>query len=407
MRWRTLLALFAALHAGCATLEPQLPRAPDRGSLGRIAVVAGGEAPEIKFKGFARGKGEGAAAGAGVTLATCVASMRPGACSGPFCGAVVVLWLGICGVASAVGGVAGAVAAPSAREARGAESAMRSALDAKTIQESLRQQIEGAALAQGAAPALPAEADSLLEATLVHAGTAGAGINAPIQLQMVVRVRILSAADRSERYVAQVRYLGERRKLEEWAANDAAHLLAGLHHGYAVLAAHIADGVFLLYPFPDQQAGTAGILAAAFGLAPLEPKTRGTLTGDRLIGERFEWTQVDSLQPTLSWQAFPRAADRAAAPEDMARVQAVRYDLVIARERNLAPAEIVYRRMGLPGPAHRVEAPLPANAHFFWTVRARFTLDGAPHVTGWGSTHFAARDGVTSPSQFSFRFRTP
>lgn len=407
MRARALLALVAALHAGCATLEPQLPRAPERASLGRIAVVAGSDAPVIKFEGFARGKGEGAAAGAGVTFVSCLASMGPGTCSGPFCGAVVVLWLGICGVAGAVGGAAGAASAQSAAEVRGAEAAMRSALDAQAIQESLRRQIERAALAQGAVPAAPAGADSLVEATLAYAGTAGAGINAPIQLQMVVRVRVLRAADRSERYAAQVRYLGERRKLAEWAENDAARLLAGLRRGYEALAAHIADAVFLLYPLPDQQPGSAGLLAVSFGLAPVEPKTRGTLTGDRLIGDRFEWTRVDSLQPMMRWQGFPREVDRAVAPEDMARVSNVTYDLVIARERNLAAADIVYRRSGLPAPGHRLETPLEPNARYFWTVRARFMLDGVPHVTGWGSTHYVARDGVTSPSQFSFRFRTP
>lgn len=62
MRARALLALVAALHAGCATLEPQVPSAPGPAALGRVAVVAGTEAPEIKFEGFARGRVEGATA---------------------------------------------------------------------------------------------------------------------------------------------------------------------------------------------------------------------------------------------------------------------------------------------------------------------------------------------------------
>jgi hypothetical protein len=91
----------------------------------------------------------------------------------------------------------------------------------------------------------------------------------------------------------------------------------------------------------------------------------------------------------------------------MARVAKVSYDLVIAREQDLAPAEIVYRRAGLPVPEHRLESPLQPKTRYFWTVRARFELDGAPRVTGWGTTHYAARDTMTAPSRFSYRFRTP
>jgi hypothetical protein len=407
MRARALLALVAALHAGCAAYGPQLPPAPERASLGRIAVIAGTDVPEIRFEGFAHSKVEGAAQGAGITFLNCLGAMGPATCGGPYCGAFAVLWLGVCGVAGVVGGATGAAVAPSGESVRSADARLRAALDAKVIQQSLRQQIELAARAQGIEPARPGEADTLLEATLVRVGTEGAGINSPVELQMAVRVRLLRAVDREERYVAQVRYLGDRYTIADWSANEAARLLAGLTAGYAALAAQIADGAFLLYPYPDQQFSSGGLLASAFGLAPIDPQTRGTLTGDRLIGDRFEWTQVSSLRPTLRWQAFPRPADVAAAPSDMARVSQVTYDLVIARERNLAAGDVVYRRSGLPSPEHRLESALAPNARYFWTVRARFVLDGAAHVTGWSSTHYMARDSVTAPSRFSYRFRTP
>jgi hypothetical protein len=223
---------------------------------------------------------------------------------------------------------------------------------------------------------------------------------------MVVRVRLLRAADGAEFYGAQVLHVGPRLKLEEWAAGGGDRLLRALDAGYEALGAHIADGVYLLYPFPSQEAGWAGTLSAAFGLAPVDPPTRGTPTGGSLT-EWFEWPGVSSLQPVLRWQAFPREADFAAAPAEMRRLQNVTYDLVIARERNLAPAEIVYRRSGLPAPQHRLETPLEPRARYFWSVRARFELDGRPRVTGWGSTHYQARDSMTAPSDLSYRFRTP
>ena len=235
--WQVLLLLVAVLHAGCVSYAPQVPPAPERASLGRIAVIAGTDVPEIRFEGFAHDKVEGAAHGAGQTFLMCLGSAGPSTCSGPYCGAIIVLWLGVCGVAGAVGGVTGAAIAPSAESTRGAEARLRAALDANVIQESLRQQIELAARAQGIDPARSNEADTLLEATLVQVGTAGGGINAPVELQMAVRVRLLRAADLQERYVAQIRYLGDRQTIAEWSANDAARLAAGLTAGYAALAA--------------------------------------------------------------------------------------------------------------------------------------------------------------------------
>jgi hypothetical protein len=404
---RALAVLVAVALAGCASLAPQVPAAPGAPALGRIAIVAGEQAPEIRFEGFARGRAGGAAIGGGVTFLNCVAIGASSTCAGPFCGAMAVLWLGVCGAASVVGGVAGAVAAPSAESVRGAETAMRTALDSNTIQDSLRQQIELAARAQGAAPVVRADADTVVEASLVRAGTAGAGIDAPVELTMQAQVRVLRAATEEELYRSQFVHLGERVKLAQWAERDGERLLRGLERGYASLATHIAESLFLLYPLPEQKARSAGLLAASFGLAPIEPKTRGQLTGDRVIGPRFEWTLVDTLQPTLRWEAFPRDAERTAAPADMARVENVTYDLVLARETNLAPTGEVYRRQGLPRPEHRLEVALQPGARYFWTVRARFTLDGATRVIGWGTTHHIARESMTVPSRYSYRFRTP
>ncbi len=178
--------------------------------------------------------------------------------------------------------------------------------------------------------------------------------------------------------------------------------------GYELLGAHIYESVFLLYPFPDQGPQGAGFLSAGFGLVPVSPVTRGQLTDDDdVITSRLAWTTVNELRPKLEWQAFPRPGDVAASPKDMKKVRNVRYDLVIARERNLVPAEIVYERRGLVGATHRTDTALARGTRYFWTVRARFELDGQQRLTEWGSVHFKARENVTAPSQFSYRFRTP
>jgi hypothetical protein len=130
-------------------------------------------------------------------------------------------------------------------------------------------------------------------------------------------------------------------------------------------------------------------------------------TSGSSFGAYSAWTTVDSLQPTLRWQAFPRDIDVALAPQEMGRVKNVHYDLLIAREENLGPAEIVYRREGLADSVHQTDTPLSPDTRYFWTVRAAFELDGRQRVTGWSSTVCCPGSGLTAPSRYSYRFRTP
>lgn len=421
--WLSLLVF--ALQSGCAALEVKTPATDWQDGLGRVAVIAADTQAGIDFEGFAKGKGEGAAHGAGSAFITCLGGMGQGSCSGELCGAFAIIMLGICGVAGVVGGVVGAGAATPAGQARRSEQDLRALVQARDIQDTLSRQVATFAFAHGESPATPAQdsleqarrtkdytplagegVDSVLEVALTQAGTRGAGINAPVQLHMEARVRLLRTADNRELFTADYSYAGRRLKLAEWSANQGRALLAGLEEGYAALGSHIFEHIFLLFPFPDRGPHSAGLLAAAFGLAPIEPATRGQLTGDKLFGSHFEWTTVDSLHPVLSWQAFPRASDLSMAPDLAGRIARVRYDLVIARERNSAPAGIVYRRDGLIATSHTVRSGLQPGGRYFWTVRARFDLDGRERVTEWATTNYRAQERTTSPSSFSYRFKT-
>jgi hypothetical protein len=418
-----LLALLVAFQPGCASLEA--PKTAHQTGSGKVAIVAAARQPGFKFEGFSRDEASAAALGAGSVFVQCASALGGGNCSGAGCGAVLILWLGICGVAGIVGGVAGAASAPGAHAIKRAETSLPTAEQLSTIQESLRKEVETAALMQGTQLAVVPDdvareavrtqdyrplaalgADTVLEVNLTEAGTQGAGINSPLLGYMQVQVRLVRAHDRSELFSAGYAHHGDRHTLGEWTTREGEPLLRALKSGYEALGVHIYENVFLLYPFPDWGAHTSGFLSASFGLAPVFPLTRGQLTGDRIIGDSFEWTLVDSLQPTLKWQGFPRESDILVAPDDMKRVKNVRYDLVIAREHNLAAGEIVYRRSGLAAPSHSIETPLAPNAHYFWNVRARFDLDGRERVTEWSSTHYAVREQFTAPHRYSYRFRT-
>ena len=421
-----LLALLHVLHTGCASFNTTPPGTGHQTTLGRVVIISPDREPELSFEGFAHGRAAGAGVGAGSTFVSCLGQPGPGSCSGDMCGVVIIVWLGVCAVAGVVGGVVGAVSAAPGATVRSAKADITNAVNTQTIQTALRNRVATVALANGttlmvATPVLwhPSEQttdyrklasqgiDSALEVAVTKAGTDGAGINAPVQVYMEAHVRLVRTSDNSEVFAYDFHYQGNRLKLVEWSANQGRPLLQALDDGYTALTAQIYDSVFRLYPFPDQGAHSAGFMAAAFGLAPIEPPLRGQLTGDKLIGSTFEWKTVSSLQPKLRWQRFPRESDLWANPAEMGRVKNVGYDLMIAREHELAPAEIVYRGNGLSSPEYHVATPLAPDTRYFWTVRARFELDGRERVTEWGTTHYLARDRLTSPTRFSYRFKTP
>lgn len=319
----------------------------------------------------------------------------------------------------------GAARAPAAETLADAERSTAGVLGAAGIQQALRDPLRTRALASevdlvAVDPALERSAvaasdfrmladvaDTVLIAGFTEIGAFRTQGDA-LALKAKTHVRSVRTLDNAELFEADGRYSGGAETVEAWSADDGHRLLEALANLYRQQAGQIVDGMFLLYPFPDRAPHGASFMASAFGLAPLEPRNRGQLSGDPLVGNAFEWTRVSSRAPTLRWQSFPRAVDTRREPEPMSRVRDVRYDLVIARERGMAPAEIVYERQGLPTPVHRVETPLAADARFFWTVRARFELDGRERVSEWSATHGqAANDELSVPSRACFRFRTP
>ena len=73
----------------------------------------------------------------------------------------------------------------------------------------------------------------------------------------------------------------------------------------------------------------------------------------------------------------------------------------------MSPGKVVYRRYGLTTASHKLKVTLKKRTRYFWTVRSRFDLDGRERLTEWSSAHYMARQGITAPSVFSYRFKTP
>jgi hypothetical protein len=120
-----------------------------------------------------------------------------------------------------------------------------------------------------------------------------------------------------------------------------------------------------------------------------------------------EFIDVDSLQPTLRWEPFPRQEDRDTDEKGfLSRIEDVTYELRIWKTITASSGEVVYARGRLTLPYHKLEEPLEYSTKYLWSVRAHFILEGHPRTIEWGLAGYLLR-GEVVPNPSCFRFKTP
>lgn len=432
-RWGTA----AAVLAGCATVPaPPTLDAGARRDLGRVAVVSRGTKPEVDLAGIPASRTAGAAEAAIATGGICAAGFVSG---GPL---TIYLIPFMCPAAAIVGGVVGAASADSGGTVDAARRRMLALSDPSLVQRALRDEVAkvlGARLANSHV-ALAAEqqvasgepdylalaslgVDTVLETSIASIKTRSVrAFDPPLQLVVVADVRVLRVRDRKVLYEGKAGFAGARHKLSGWMEADARALRTDFERTFPELSLHIVDQALLLYPFPHRRRTDPGLGRNTWGLSAEYPQTWGALADSELLAG-LVWNKVDTLQPELRWEKFPRAVDFETAPAEMARVSNVTYDLVVAIENRNAPLRVVYRREAIGASSHRLETALEPSRRYFWSVRARFELDGRAHVTEWSrASGNALLEGraleawaveplldaqFASPHSGSYRFSTP
>jgi len=201
----------------------------------------------------------------------------------------------------------------------------------------------------------------------------------------------VAAQSGEELFARSFRYHSPKRELARWVADDGLLLTEELERAYQDLAERMHDAFFLTSSAEVVQSSTLTGLpgSADYGLcwlAPRSPAARPVLVsemwtlpfakGEICESSAIHFPMVDSLQPLLRWDAFPR-------PGDSREVAAVSYDLKVWDVEDCARHAITYERTGLHLPEHRLEAPLAAGQRYFWSVRARFVTSGRTAATPW------------------------
>ncbi len=147
----------------------------------------------------------------------------------------------------------------------------------------------------------------------------------------------------------------------------------------------------MLFPLVILALGTGActVSSPVSGLKPIYPEARSKMFTKGGLTE-IEFVEVDSLQPTFRWEPFPGTHEigvlrpgRPFVTEEPERIGAVSYDLRIWRVKGGRPAEMVYERSDVKQTSHRLGEPLEPATRYFWSLRARFELDGRIRLSEW------------------------
>jgi len=119
-----------------------------------------------------------------------------------------------------------------------------------------------------------------------------------------------------------------------------------------------------------------GFNASIYGLRPVSPPARlGGMFNGQLV-----YPEVDFMRPTFEWQPF--VSPKALFP-GCSGLTNIAYDLRIWNVRNDSPAELAYEARSLPASRHQLPHPLEPDTCYFWSVRARFQINGEDRLTDW------------------------
>lgn len=201
-----------------------------------------------------------------------------------------------------------------------------------------------------------------------------------IALYLAAEARLSDTATGKSVATRGLFYESPRHAMAAWEKDGAALVLLERARAQQTIAERIAE-IFLLNAEAATGAGRARTPAAC-GVVPVRPLADSA--ADPLAVPRQRPAPVDSLNPSLAWQ-LGAAHEFLKPPLQWTHARDRRYDLRIWNEIDGAPGALVYERLGLDATEHRVESELAPRTTHYWSVRARYTIDGHPRATRWSA----------------------
>lgn len=448
-----ILTLLAFLN-GCAS-QP-LPSSTSRPTGDRaiprdIVVTAARFQPEADIELLLRTKGElaGAGAGAGALEGAGALMQGAGSCGDPYCGAAILLLLPVfMGVGAVIGAVRDAPSAATQETIESGQKAMQDGIAQLNLQRMLQGSLVKELQAQGVTGNLaeewdvgPATPEETLTYESINPGTNDAILEVSVlefqfkkirlpndkkiryQLSMLTRIRLLAPTTRQVLDEMNYVHVSGIHTATEWLSNNASLFVAALEEAIRDTSQITVNEIFLLY-YPNEVSEAKPYekqVVPEYVLRPMYPlPTRSfDLRGAFVDKYRTSWgglefVPVDSLTPTLHWEAFPRTIDIASMGGHADRFSNVQYEVIVYEALSTnpiyQPGPIIYHRPKLVEQAHQLEISLDPCRRYFWTVRAHFKLDGWPRVTEWTGAYdvfktakpWEYRRGLRGSSLFSF-----
>jgi hypothetical protein len=397
---RKLAFGLAFLASGCAT-APSIE--PIQGNA-KFAYAIGKFDPPISINTSGSGSYAGVGALSGVGACGQVLA-SPGDGFGAFFSAMLFL---VCAPFGAVIGAAtGAARAPLPEQISSAEARIAQASKGLNLQAMLADGAEAYAHAIGASSLNelreqgPKSAedntgyspgpDYVIEMAIstVKAESPGSS-NFPYAIEVSANGRLVRTSDNSTVDSFSKTIRTRPRTVQQWTAAGGAAISDALRQAVAQIAQAFMDEWFLVYREDHrdvrQRDAHQGGEIPTYVLRPVDWPLR------TVFPTTLQTVGVESRTPTLRWQPLP-----ADLPETWFRERArnLVYDVRIFRMDVIGapgiagsriPGDLVQRYYGLTDNSVRV-GPLSPCGQYYWTVRARFELDGRQRSTEWSGAY--------------------
>jgi hypothetical protein len=228
-------------------------------------------------------------------------------------------------------------------------------------------------------------------------------------LEMEAEARLISVETGDVLNKGHYRFVSEKRRVKGWMADGAAPLTEAIRRGLATLAEDAIDENFLLY-YPEESKNVSNTdtneansqpdalrnsLIPHYVLSAISPEVERCVFCEVPFGRHphrawrgRKFVKANSDQPTLRWERFPREFELSAQHGQPQQITDVLYDLrvydaAVANKYALVPAQLLYDERSINEPQHKLAIKLEPCTDYFWTVRARFKINGKPRVTEW------------------------